>query len=156
MKRIIKSGIMYLSFLLFGLLVCCKTTYNQPPIQDKNAIICPIKTAFPVSGQIEFFIKEYCGIDPTISQDSMRTTLDKLAKHYYLRQMSDTCYYLCGFIKTDSVFNEIKFREKGVKLNDPVGNLRSVCIPLSAMKFFFTQSDILSFEADMPVYPFNK
>ena len=140
-------GIFFL--IIFCFFLCCKT--SKEVIPDKIAIICPIKTSFPVTGQMSMLIKEYCDIDENISKDSLKIRLEYLAKKYYLRQMSDTCFYLCGFAKTDSLFDEKKYKARDIKINNLVEGYKSLCMPISQMKFFFTQKDIISFEPDIPV-----
>lgn len=106
---------------------------------------------FPISGITKTFLQQYALLDKHSSAYS--SGISRLAHLYHLKPLSEKEYALCGFIQTDSLFDPAPLVQQGILLTPPIGDIRTVCIPLSQLNFFFTQPHISYFEANMPVNP---
>lgn len=130
-------------FTLTGIISCMGLKKT-----DASGILIP---GFPISGITEIFLQQYALLDKNSSAYS--SDINRLAQTYHLKTLPDKNYALCGFIRTDSLFDPQSLLQQGIHLAPPIGNIRTVCIPLSQLDFFFTQPHISYFEANMPVEP---
>ena len=140
-----------LLILIIDIMTGCASRRNESVSQQNHNDSWEI--AYPVSGNTQLFLKKYRLWDATPASETKNEDLKKLCKSYNLKQLPDSSFVLCGFIKTDSLFNPALFTQNGIHLNPPAGDMRTVCIPLDKLKFFFTQKGIVSFESSTPINP---
>ena len=71
-----------------------------------------------------------------------------LISRYKLKKLNNGKHVLCGFMKFDDQFNAEEAEAKGILLQPATGDIRTVCIPLDLVKYFFTLPGITYFEPD--------
>lgn len=122
--------------------------------QKNNPEIIP---QFSVSGRTALFLQQYNELPSDQKADPNSPAFSRLITRYGLKACNDNdninCYLLCGFMQTDSLFDPNPFLQKKIHLPPPVGNMRTVCIPLTELDFFFSQPHINYFEVASPVIP---
>lgn len=123
-------------------------------MKNQNSNTTGIDPAFNVSGKTDLFLRQYSAL-PATTDASYPEALDALIKQHGLTKLNNGTYALCGFVRTDSLFSPTPFAEKGITFAPPIGDMRTTCVPISQLQFFFTQPHILYFEASMPVFPNN-
>ena len=145
----------FVTFIMFIIIMTSCNTFSKTKRYEGKNEVCPLNTSFPVSGTTELFLRQFCDIDTNIPEDSLQDLMNEFARMYNLRKIGDSCYYLCGFIKFDTLFKADEMKRKGVLINTTIKDMRSICIPMKYIKEFFLQPGVKYFEADLPVYPLN-
>lgn len=122
----------------------CIPGRNTAQTQVANAGVAD--STFPVSATTRMFMLELKG-EMDASNKSIKKFIpsDRLVDKYNLRKVK-RAYYIHGFIKTDSRFDEAKFKKAGFYCGRPVGGMRTVQVPLKSFYVFLRQKGITYFQ----------